>query len=190
MYADDIANFADTVARLQKQIGLVSTFCHFVKMKVNLNKTKIMVFRNGGCLKLVEKWTFNDKYIDVVPFYKYLGVYMTPKLSWSKIWKNAAFQAKKSIACIFRYQMSFGIFPTQDIFKLFASIVRPILTYGAEIWGYQYVEKIEKVQTKFCKQYLALSQNTADFYALGECGRMPLCFFYLRNVLNIGKNLL
>ena len=95
MYADDIANFADTVARLQKQIDILSTFCHCVKMKVNLNKTKIMVFRNGGCLKLVEKWTFNDEYIDVVPFYKYLGVYMTPKLSWSKTWENAAFQPKK-----------------------------------------------------------------------------------------------
>ena len=114
-------------------------------------------------MKLAEKWIFNDEYIDAVPFYKYLGVYMTPKLSWSKTWENAAFQAKKSIACIFRYQKSFGLFPPQDIFKLFASIVRPILTYGAEIWGYQYVEKIEKVQTKFCKQYLALSQNTADF---------------------------
>ena len=88
------------------------------------------------------------------------------------------FNQKKSIACIFCYQKSFDLFPPQDIFKLFDSIVRPILTYGAEIWGYQYVEKIEKVQTKFCQQYLALSQNTADFYALGECGRMPLCFFF------------
>ena len=47
------------------------------------------------------------------------------------------------------------------------------------IWGYQYVEKIEKVQTKFCKKYCSLSQNTADFFALGECGRMPLCISYM-----------
>ena len=118
----------------QLPADILNTFCHCAKMKVYLNKTKIMVFRNRGCLKLAEKWIFNDEYIDVVPFYKYLGVYMTPKLSWSKTRENAAFQAKKSIAWIFRYQKSFGLFPPQDIFKLFDSIVRPILSYGAEIW--------------------------------------------------------
>ena len=29
-----------------------------------------------------------------------------------------------------------------------------------------------------CKQYLSLSQNAADFYALGECGKYPLCVVY------------
>ena len=31
--------------------------------------------------------------------------------------------------------------PVQDMFKLFDSIVKPILGYGADVWGYQYVEK-------------------------------------------------
>ena len=61
---------------------------------------------------------------------------------------------------------------------LFDSVVCPILTFGAEIWGYQYLNKLEKVQSKFCKQYLSLSQNAADYYALGECVRYPLCVVY------------
>ena len=110
---------------------------------------------------------------------------MTPNLCWSKTWENAAFQVKKSIACIFCYQKSFGLFYPQDIFKLFDSIVCPILTYGAEIWGYQFMEKIKKVQNKFCKQYLALSQNTADFYALGSAVGCLYVSFILRDALNI-----
>ena len=162
MYADDISNFADTVLRLQRQIDKICSFCKCVKMKINLRKTKIVVFRNGGCLKKSEKWTYDGNLIEVVSFYKYLGIY-TPKLSWSKTWENATSQAQKAIACIFRYQKTFGLFAPQDIFKLFDSTVCPILTYGAEVWGYQYVNKLEKVQSKFCKQYISLSQNAADF---------------------------
>ena len=66
------------------------------------------------------------------------------------------------------------------MFELFDSIVKPILCYGADVWGYQYVEnKNEKVHIKFSKQYCLLSQNTADFFALGEGGRLPLCITYI-----------
>ena len=41
------------------------------------------------------------------------------------------------------------------------------------------LKKIEKVHIKFCKQYWLLSQNTTDFFALGECGRLPLCITYI-----------
>ena len=57
------------------------------------------------------------------------------KLSWSKTWENATSQVQNAIACIFRYQKTFGLFAPQDIFKLFDSVVCPILTYGAEVWG-------------------------------------------------------
>ena len=66
-----------------------------------------------------------------------------------------------------------------DIFKLFDSIVRPILCYGSEIWGYEYSQTIEKVQSKFCKRYACLHKNTADFLALSECGRYPLAVTYM-----------
>ena len=74
---DDISNFADTVARLQKQIDTILKFCSSVKIQINLSKTKIIVFRNGGYLKEIDHWTFNGSPIEVVSFYKYLSVYMT-----------------------------------------------------------------------------------------------------------------
>ena len=50
-------------------------------MSLNLLKTKIIVLRNGGILKQMEKWYYKGEIIDTVPFYKYLGVYFTPKLA-------------------------------------------------------------------------------------------------------------
>ena len=48
MFADDVSCFSDTIVRLQRLINLIEKFCNAVGMKLNLGKTKIMVFRNGG----------------------------------------------------------------------------------------------------------------------------------------------
>ena len=53
-------------------------------MSLNLLKTKIIVFRNGGILKQMEKRYYNGESIDIEHFYRYLGAYFTPKLIWSK----------------------------------------------------------------------------------------------------------
>ena len=114
-----------------------------------------------------------------MPFYKYLGVYFTPKLIWTKTKEVSAQQASKAICRIFQYQRNFGNFTPNDLFKRFDSIVRPILCYGSEIWGHEYCTHIEKVHIRFCKRYIGLHQNTADFFALSECGRHPLAVTYM-----------
>ena len=179
LFADDVASFSDTIVRLQHQINCKHRFCESVGMSLNLLKTKIIVFRNGGIVKQIEKWYYNGQLIDIVPFYKYLGVYFTPKLVWSKTKEVLARQASKAVCRIFQYQRNFGNFSPNEIFKLFDSIVQPILCYGSEIWGYEYSKQIEKIHILFCKRYIGLHQNTADFFALSECGRHPLAVSYM-----------
>ena len=45
MFANDASCFSDTVIRLQRLIDLIEKICKSVGMKLNLRKTKIMVFR-------------------------------------------------------------------------------------------------------------------------------------------------
>ena len=116
MFADDVASFSDTIVRLQHQINCIETFCLSVGMQLNLLKTKIIVFRNGGVLKQTEKWFYMGAPIDVVSFYKYLGVHFTPKLVWSKTKEVLALQASKAVFKIFQYQRQFGYFCPKDIF--------------------------------------------------------------------------
>ena len=68
LYADDIGCVADTVFRLQKQINFVEMFCNKYGMKINLDKTKIVVFRRGGNIKSNEKWTCKGEAIETVSF--------------------------------------------------------------------------------------------------------------------------
>ena len=41
-------------------------YCNEWKLEVNEQKTKIVVFRNGGKLRNTENWSYNGYYIDIV----------------------------------------------------------------------------------------------------------------------------
>ena len=101
LFADDVSSFSDTVVRLQKQIDNIAYFSDKIGMKINIEKTKIIVFRRGGTLKSTEKWYLNGKSIEVVPYYKYLGVYFTPKMSRSVTIDKLSLHAKKSFFMCF-----------------------------------------------------------------------------------------
>ena len=60
LFADDVASFSDTIVRLQHQINCIHGFCKYVGMSMNLLKTKIIVFRNGGIVKLIKNGTITD----------------------------------------------------------------------------------------------------------------------------------
>ena len=140
-------------------------------MSLNLLKTKIIVLRNGGILKQMEKWYYKGEIIDTVPFYKYLGVYFTPKLVWSKTKEVLAHQASKAVCRILQYQRHFGIFSPNDIFKLFDSIVRPILCYGSEIWGYEYSKRLRRYIVSFVKNilvYIKILQTSLLLVSAGD----------------------
>ena len=57
--------FVNTVIRLQRLNNLIEKFCKSVGMKLNLRKTKSMVFRNDGIVKLIEKWFYESVEIEM-----------------------------------------------------------------------------------------------------------------------------
>lgn len=122
-----------------------------------------MVFRNGGPLRQYEHWTYKGDRVDVVSFYKYLGAYFTPKLSWTMTKETLAKQATKALACIYTCQKHFGYFTPQQAFKLFDAMILPILCYSAEVWGFQYAENIERVHFRYCKRVCGLNKSVSNF---------------------------
>ena len=57
--------------------------------------------------------------------------------------------------------------------KLFDTPVKPILTYAAEIWGFEDVGQIEKVQTFAMKRFLGVPLHSSNKLLYGEPGRYP-----------------
>ena len=113
----------DTVGRLQNQINVLQEFCTKFGMLVNMQKTKIVVLRNGGPYRQNENWVLKDTYIEKVNSYKYLGVYFTSKLSWSLCLNTLAVQAEKSMCNIFSLEKKCKGLPIDTALKLFNTVI-------------------------------------------------------------------
>ena len=88
LYADDIVLVGDNIGHVQKLLDNLSTFSRKWGLNVNMDKTKFMVFRNGGIIKKNEKVYYNGVQIKTVSYYKYLGLIMSTRLSWTPAQKN------------------------------------------------------------------------------------------------------
>ena len=174
LYADDVAKGACTVKKLQDMINVLEEFCKNWGLSVNVDKTKIMVFRKGGSIRNNEKWYMFGKLIEIVTMYKYLGILFTSGLSWNKAIHTLSLRAKKAVTILLMYSIKCGGLPVSLAFELFDKMVLPILTYGAEVWGIRPYQAIEDVQIYFCKKVIGLPKNTSNNAVLGECGRHAL----------------
>ena len=83
-----------------------------------------------------------------------------------------------------------NFFQQDEIFRLFDSMVKPILCYGSEVWGTEYSDVIESVHFNFCKNFLGINNSVNNAVAIGECGRLPLCVTYFTNCIKYWCKLL
>ena len=75
--AIDLTLLASTVIGLQNQLNALSVAAKRLGLTVNLDKSKVMVFRKGGYLAAEERWFWDDQKLEVVNTYKYLGQFFS-----------------------------------------------------------------------------------------------------------------
>ena len=65
---------ASAVIGLQNQLNVLCVAAERLCLTVNLDKSKVIVFRKGGFLAAKEKWFLGGAVVEVVNNYKYLGL--------------------------------------------------------------------------------------------------------------------
>ena len=178
MYADDIVILGDTVLELQRKIRVLEKFRERWGMEVNLTKTKVIVFRNGGVMSKSENFLYRGEKVKTVTYNRYLGLIFSSRNLWSKALSTLAAQAEKALSTVRRMIWKLGHPNPEVVFKIFDVRITPILCYGAELWGSESRHQIEQVHIGFCKFILGLGQSAHSSAALGECGRLPLYIQY------------
>jgi hypothetical protein len=193
LYADDLVLLGDQPGRVQRLLNVLSEYCNKWGLKVNLDKTRAMIFRNGGIISRHEKFYLNGVEIESCSYYKYLGLIMSTRLSWSPAQQTLSSQALKAMHLVthVNYKCNFS-FKVSD--KLFDTCIIPMITYGSEIWGLNVHKDIEHVQNKFYRKVLGVGSKTPSVAILGECGRLKVyihcyvkCIKYWLKLLSLPK---
>ena len=94
-----------------------------------------------------------------------------------------------------KYIHSFVYLKPSHCLELFDKLVRPVLMYCAEVWGFHEGPDIERVHIKFCKMILRVKQSTPSDIVLGETRRVdiktwrqiPIIKYWLK-ILNMSSN--
>jgi hypothetical protein len=97
LFADDLAVGGTTIIGLQRVINCMKDFCEEWSLKINVAKTKIVVFKKGGKLSGEAKRWFGGEKIEVVKEIKYLGVVLDSRGKWEKERKQVAIRGKSTL---------------------------------------------------------------------------------------------
>ena len=172
MYADDIVLFRKSPKDLQNALDSLAEYCNKWKLTVNTNKTKIMVFRNGGCLPNNLNFVYNNSIIEIVSKFCYLGVVFTSGGSNSETQKTLSGQALKAVFTLNKYLYNFTSLSPSHKLDLFDKLVTPILNFASEVWGFHKAPDVDIVHLQYCKKVLGVKQSTQNDFVYGDLGRI------------------
>ena len=182
LYADDTVLMSETHADLQNQIDALHEYCNQWKLKVNVQKSKVVIFSKGRPPRNL-RFVYNGNELEIVDEFSYLGILYSRTGSFTKAKKSQAEKATRAVYDIIKKGRLHNL-NIETHLELFDKIVKPILLYGCEVWGIGDNSIIERVHLKFCKLLLNLKKSTPDFMIYGELGRYPLDICIKLRIIN------
>ena len=188
LFADDLVLLSESPQGLQNCLDKLGSYCHKWGLNVNLSKTKIVLFNKGGMKITRYKFYLYGEEIEIVQSYCYLGIVFASCGTFTQAIKTLCHKACKALFALKNIDTSNNAMLT---FKLFDSLVSPIITYGIEAWGPFLLDEnkfdnlnslksmfefmpIERLNIKICKYILGVSRKSSNDAVRGELGRYPL----------------
>ena len=169
LYADDLAILANSREMLQKKLDILYTYCRENNLKVNISKSKVIIFNSR---KHTTPFIYNDCILQEVDSFKYLGMAFNRPGNLKYSQTVLVQQAIRAKTILETYLRKHNHMPVNIVFELFDTLIKPILLYACEIWGSKIGKEIEKMYINFIKTVLGVKPKillTCLLYA--ETGR-------------------
>ena len=172
LYADDTIILAESVNQLQLALNAVKSYCDANFLKINLTKTKVIIFSRGKIRNLPEFFYGTEK-VEIVDDYIYLGVTINYNGSFTKAIEKQIGQARKAMFSMITKARRLQL-PVDIQLELFEKTVVPVLLYGCEVWGCGNTSDLEVFYRSFLKITLKLGKATPNCMVYGETGTCQL----------------
>ncbi|KAH0820296.1 hypothetical protein GEV33_002495 [Tenebrio molitor] len=170
-YADDLVVLAKEEKGMKEMLGNMEKYMRRKKLTVNVEKSKMMVFRKGGGRRKINEWRWEKDKIEEVKEFKYLGYVMNERNTAAAHVRELVKKANKIIGAVWGIgERKFGHDFRRRI-MMFDSLVKSVMMYGAEIWGWREQEGLEGVQGKYLKWVLGVDRETPGYIVMEETKR-------------------
>ncbi|KAJ3666832.1 hypothetical protein Zmor_002262 [Zophobas morio] len=173
-FADDLVILAKDECGMNEMKKNLQRYFKRKKLEVNVKKTKMMVFRKKGRKGEEKVWPWGDRIIDTVKEFKYLGFKFTTTNTVKAHIRERRVKAMQIMGMVWSIGERIFGHDVRRRMKMSDSLVRSVLMYGVEIWGWKEYAETEAVQEKYLRWMLALRKETPGYIVREECKREKL----------------
>ena len=191
-YADDIVLITNKPEKLQSMLDVVTKYCRRWRCEINRDKSQVVVYGRKRGIR-IRKWLLGGGEITQVEAYKYLGIEFERKGGWRKFRERMLRKALRVSGLVKVMCRRNRMLSTDVKIMLWNGLVRPLLEYGAEIWGSRTWVEADRLQKKMGKFFLGVRPTTPDEMVLGDLGwkelrnrRTILRLRYWKKILGMG----
>ena len=124
--------FGNSVEDLQNSLNMLHEYCEHWRLEVNIDKTKVVVFRRRGPVLVSEKWYYNGHALEVVDSFNYLGTVFNFTGSFSLNTQYIVGKSLKAMNVLLRNIAKFDLSPVVSL-ELFDAFVGSILNYWCPV---------------------------------------------------------
>lgn len=195
-YADDLALMSLTGEGLQRQLHILEAYADRWGLTVNIKKTKVVVFsppRKHTKATAEAQFVYKGETLKTVDSFRYLGVELHATHPMGHAAGPLAASGLKAMHAMRRRCAELGLTSPHIQTELFDALVRPVLSYGAEIWATQFLagatNPCDSLQGSFLRGMLGVRQSTPTQVVLAETGRFPLVTFWAKLVARFWSRL-
>ncbi len=183
LYADDLALMSHTLAGLQKQLDVLQAFCYERQLTMNVKKTKVVVFETRK--SMCQAFQYEGETIKQLNSFKYLSVELHGTKGMQAVIQRLEMLGKKAIFALRRRCAELRISDPALQCQLFDALVKPVLSYGCEVWSDHIArEQLEVVHRALLKSLLGVSTTTSSYVVLAEFGKFPLAIFWWQQTMH------
>jgi hypothetical protein len=179
LYADDTALVADSEEELRAMLSILDTYSRKWRFRINAAKSKVMICNDEDAKK--RDWRVGGSVMEVVSYFKYLGVEIAENGSWRRVAKR--FITKAARRCNFYINLgmrSLGV-NAQTAAKLWSACIKPVMTYGSEVWcpTQEDARRMQSEQNRAARSILGFNKASTVPTAVlhGELGWMPMASY-------------
>ena len=166
--ADDIVLMADREGELKEMLKRFQKFFKEAELELSTKKTKIVVFEKRKNKRRQRKWKWREQELEEVDQIRYLRYILQKNGSDEKHIQDR----KKRARMAMKKTWSVGerIFK-QDCkrrMKMFGVLVDSVALFGAEVWGWNTEERLDRIQRRYVKWILGLDMTTSNYILIEE----------------------
>ena len=170
LFADDLVIWAETPDKLREMMHKITEWGNDNHMTFGIAKCGVMGFGTGAFddIKL-QQFTLQTKLVPVVSVYKYLGVIITTEMDMEQMVNHRITLGLARLNAI-RPTLRAQWLPIYFRVKIIKSMLIPVLTWGAELWGLnpKLSEKLQSIIDKAINIIYGFTDNNKSFINKGQ----------------------